>query len=159
MRGSDRPMKLDAIDRAILDVLQDDGALSNVDLAARINLSPSACLRRTKMLAESGLIRKTVALLDPRVAGVPGTAYVFITLESQGRAALERFEAAAKLVPEITECYLLAGQHDYLLRIVYRDSADLEHMHSDILTALPGVVRVQSTMTLRTVKRTTKLPV
>jgi Lrp/AsnC family transcriptional regulator, leucine-responsive regulatory protein len=152
-------MKLDATDRAILLALQDDARLTNAELADRIHLSASACLRRTRMLEESGLVARTVALLDPRLAGLPGTAYVFVTLDSQGRAALDRFEAAVRTVPEITECYLLAGQHDYLLRIVYRDSGDLERIHTEILTPLPGVVRVQSTLTLRTVKRTTKLPI
>lgn len=152
-------MKLDPTDRAILLALQEDGRLTNAELAERVHLSPSACLRRTKLLEESGLIARTVALLDPRIAGLPGTAYVSVTLDSQGRAALDKFEAAVRSVPEITECYLLAGQHDYLLRVVYRDSADLERLHTDILTPLPGVVRVQSQLTLRTVKRTTKLPI
>ncbi|HUG61946.1 MAG TPA: Lrp/AsnC family transcriptional regulator [Methylomirabilota bacterium] len=152
-------MKLDTTDRAILIALQDDARLTNADLAERVHLSASACLRRTRLLEESGLIARTVALLDPRLAGLPGTAYVSVTLDSQGRAALDRFEAAVRTVPEITECYLLAGQHDYLLRIVYRDSRDLERLHTEILTPLPGVVRVQSTLTLRTVKRTTKLPI
>ncbi|WP_181699165.1 Lrp/AsnC family transcriptional regulator [Chthonobacter albigriseus] len=152
-------MKLDPVDRTILVALQEDGSLTNAELAERIHMSPSACLRRTKMLQESGLIAKTVALLDPRLAGLPGTAYVFVTLDSQGRASLDKFEAAVRTVPEITECYLLAGQSDYLLRIVYRDTTDLERIHTEILTPLPGVVRVQSTLTLRAVKRTTKLPI
>ncbi|WP_075217070.1 Lrp/AsnC family transcriptional regulator [Mongoliimonas terrestris] len=152
-------MKLDATDRAILTALQEDGRLTNAELSERVHLSPSACLRRTRLLEESGLIARTVALLDARLAGLPGTAYVSVTLDSQGRAALDRFEAAVRAVPEITECYLLAGQHDYLLRVVYRDSADLERLHTEILTPLPGVVRVQSTLTLRTVKRTTRLPI
>lgn len=152
-------MKLDPTDRTILIALQEDGSLTNAELAERIHLSPSACLRRTKMLQESGLIARTVALLDPRLAGLPGTAYVSVTLDSQGRASLDKFETAVRTVPEITECYLLAGQHDYLLRIVYRDTSDLERIHTEILTPLPGVVRVQSTLTLRTVKRTTKLPI
>ncbi|WP_237155062.1 Lrp/AsnC family transcriptional regulator [Oryzibacter oryziterrae] len=152
-------MKIDAVDRAILITLQDDAKLTNAELSERVHLSPSACLRRTKLLEESGLIRRTVAILDPRVAGIPGTAYVSVTLDSQGRKALDTFEAAVRAVPEITECYLLAGQHDYLLRVVYRDAADLERIHTDILTPLPGVVRIQSQLTLRTVKRSTKLPI
>ncbi|SON54736.1 Leucine-responsive regulatory protein [Hartmannibacter diazotrophicus] len=152
-------IQIDSIDRAIVNALQENGRLTNAELAAGVNLSPSACLRRVRLLEESGLIQKTVALLDPQLAGVPGTAYVFVTLEGQGRAALDAFERAIRHVPEITECYLLAGQHDYLMRVVYHDSSDLERLHTEILTPLPGVVRVQSTLTLRTVKRTTKLPV
>ena len=152
-------MKLDPVDRSILLILQEDGRITNAALAERVHLSPSACLRRTKLLEESGLIASTVALLDQRLAGLPGTAFVFVTLDSQGRAALDAFEAAVRDVPEITECYLLAGQNDYLLRIVYRDTADLERMHTEVLTPLPGVLRVQSTLTLRAVKRTTRLPI
>jgi len=152
-------MKLDATDRAILIALQENARLTNAELAERVHLSPSACLRRTRLLEESGLVARYVALLDARIAGLAGTAYVSVTLDSQGRDALEKFEAAVRTVPEITECYLLAGQHDYLLRVVYRDSADLERLHTEILTPLPGVVRVMSTLTLRTVKRTTKLPI
>lgn len=152
-------MRIDATDRAILIALQDNAAPTNAELADRIHLSPSACLRRTRLLNESGLIARTVAILDPRIAGIPGTAYVSVTLESQGRPTLEKFETAIRAVPEITECYLLAGQHDYLLRVVYRDAADLERIHTDILTPLPGVVRIQSQLTLRTVKRSTKLPI
>ncbi|WP_026783195.1 Lrp/AsnC family transcriptional regulator [Pleomorphomonas koreensis] len=152
-------MRLDATDRAILTALQDDARPTNAELADRVHLSASACLRRTRLLEESGLIARFVALLDPRIAGVPGTAYVSVTLDSQGRAALDRFEAAVRAIPEITECYLLAGQHDYLLRVVYRDAGDLERIHSEILTPMPGVVRVQSQLTLRTVKRSTRLPI
>ena len=152
-------MKLDPVDRSILLILQEEGRITNAELAERVHLSPSACLRRTKLLEESGLIARTVALLDQRLAGLPGTAFVFVTLESQGRAALDTFEAAVRNVPEITECYLLAGQNDYLLRIVYRETADLERMHTEVLTPLPGVLRVQSTLTLRAVKRTTTLPI
>jgi DNA-binding Lrp family transcriptional regulator len=152
-------MRLDVTDRAILTALQDNARPTNAELADRVHLSASACLRRTRLLDESGLIARIVAILDPRIAGVPGTAYVSVTLDSQGRASLDKFEAAVRGIPEITECYLLAGQHDYLLRVVYRDAADLERIHADILTPLPGVVRVQSQLTLRTVKRSTKLPI
>jgi DNA-binding Lrp family transcriptional regulator len=81
-----------------------------------------------------------------------------VTLDQQGRAALDRFETEARAHPEIIECYLLAGPADYLLRVAFRDARDFERIHTDILTQLPGVTRVQSTMTLRTVKKTTALP-
>jgi DNA-binding Lrp family transcriptional regulator len=93
------------------------------------------------------------------VAGFPGTAFVFVTLDQQGRAALDRFEKAVHQHPEIMECYLIAGNHDYMMRIAYRDSADFERIHTDLITQLPGVARVQSTLTLRTIKRTTSLPI
>jgi len=149
---------LDSRDRAILRALMREGRIANADLAERVNLSPSACLRRVRMLEESGLIAGYVMLLDPARAGLPGAAFVFVTLDQQGRAALDRFETQARRHAEIIECYLLAGPADYLLRVAFRDARDFERIHTDILTQLPGVSRVQSTMTLRTVKKTTALP-
>jgi DNA-binding Lrp family transcriptional regulator len=152
-------MDLDDRDRRILAELQKDGRLTNADLAERVNLSPSACLRRVQILMESGLIAGAHLVLDEKAAGFAGVAYVSISLDAQQREKLEVFEARVQRIPEIQECYLLAGTSDYLLRIVFRDMGDLERLHSDVLTRLPGVVRVQSTLALRTVKRTTALPV
>jgi DNA-binding Lrp family transcriptional regulator len=150
---------LDDRDRAILRALMEDGRLTNVELADKVHLSPSACLRRVRMLEESGLIQGYVMLLDPVAAGLAGAAYVSVTLEQQGRATLDRFENQVRRHPEIIECYLLAGAADYLLRVAFRDARDFERIHTDILTQLPGVSRVQSTLALRTVKKTTALPV
>jgi Lrp/AsnC family leucine-responsive transcriptional regulator len=150
---------LDARDRAILRVMQQDGRLTNAELAERVGLSPSACLRRLKLLEDSGLVAGYAMILDQKACGLPGTAFVFITLDQQGRQALDTFEAAVRGVPEILECHLLAGASDYLVRVVFRDAADLERIHTEILTRLPGVVRVNSTLTLREVKKTTRLPV
>ena len=150
---------LDDRDRAILRALMEDGRLTNVELAEKVHLSPSACLRRVRTLEESGLIQGYVMLLDPVAAGLAGAAYVSVTLEQQGRAILDRFESQVRRHPEIIECYLLAGAADYLLRVAFRDARDFERIHTDILTQLPGVSRVQSTLTLRTVKKTTALPV
>ncbi len=152
-------MELDARDRAILRLLQEDGRITNADLAEKVHLSPSACLRRVKQLEDSGLIKSYAMFLDDKIAGFGGTAFVLVTLDQQGRAALDRFEAAANQHAEIMECYLIAGAHDYLLRVVYRDSADFERIHTELITQLPGVSRVQSTLTLRTIKRTTALPI
>lgn len=154
-----RKIELDSRDRAILSLLQKDGGVTNAELAERVNLSPSACLRRVKLLQESGLVKGTVMLLDEVAAGLPGAAFVFVTLDQQGRQSLDAFEAAVARHPEILECYLLAGTADYLLRVVFADTADFERIHRNALTTLPGVVRVQSTLALRTVKRTTVLPV
>ena len=151
--------EIDDRDRAILRELMRDGRLTNAELAERVHLSPSACLRRVRLLEESGLIAGYVMVLDPAAAGLAGAAFVFVTLDQQGRAALDRFEAEVDRHAEIIECYLLAGSADYLLRIAYRDAADFERIHTDILTRLPGVSRVQSTLALRTVKKTTALPV
>ena len=152
-------MKIDDRDQIILKILQADARLTNAELADRVGLSPSACLRRVRQLEETGIIDGYALLLNAGAAGLPGNAFVQITLEQQGRTALERFESAVAHIPEVLACYLLAGQADFLLHVVYRDSIDLERIHTDILTRLPGVVRVQSTLALRTVKRTTALPI
>jgi len=155
-------MQKDAIDqqdRAILRELMRDGRLTNVELAERVNLSPSACLRRVRAMEDAGLIAGYVMLLNAKLANIAGVAFVSVTLRDQGRATLDRFETAAQRHPEIAECYLIAGSADYLLRVAYRDAADFERIHTKVLTQLPGVLRVQSTLTLRTVKHTTALPV
>jgi len=150
---------LDARDRTILRLLQENGRITNAELAERVHLSASACLRRVKQLEESGLIKGYAMLLDEKTAGFPGTAYVSVTLDQQGRASLDRFEKAIMQFEEVLECYLLAGNHDYLVKVAYKDSADFERIHSEIITQLPGVTRVNSTMTLRTIKRTSALPI
>jgi DNA-binding Lrp family transcriptional regulator len=158
-RSANLPLDIDARDRSILRLLQESGRITNAELAERVYLSPSACLRRVKQLEDSGLIKGYAMILDEKIAGFPGTAYVSVTLDQQGRASLDRFEKAVMQYEEVLECYLLAGNHDYLVRVAYRDSADFERIHSEIITQLPGVSRVNSTMTLRTIKRTSALPV
>jgi len=149
---------LDERDRAILRELMRDGRLTNAELADRVQLSQSACLRRVRALEEGGIVAGYAMLLDPAAVGLPGAAFVSVSLDQQGRAALDRFEREVSRHPEIIECYLLAGASDYLLRVAFRDARDFERIHTDIITQLPGVSRVQSTMTLRTVKKTTVLP-
>jgi Lrp/AsnC family transcriptional regulator, leucine-responsive regulatory protein len=159
LRQHDMLPMLDDRDRSILRLLQSDGRLSNADLAAQVNLSPSACHRRVHMLQDAGYIDRYVALLNANIFGFGGVAFVLVTLQEQGRAALDRFEAAVIKHPEILECYLLAGSADYLVRISYRDASDFERIHTGTLTRLPGVSRVQSTLALRTVKKTTEIPI
>jgi DNA-binding Lrp family transcriptional regulator len=154
-----RMADLDERDRAILRALQREGRLTNAELAERVNLSASACLRRVKILEDEGFIAGYAALLDAGRAELPSVAFVMITLDQQGRSALEGFERAVTRHPEILECYLLAGTADYMVRVAFRDAAHFERLHSEVLTQLPGVTRVQSIMTLRTVKKTTALPV
>ncbi|MCD0416596.1 Lrp/AsnC family transcriptional regulator [Rubrivivax sp. JA1024] len=152
------PAKLDAIDRAILQELQIDGRLSNVDLAQRVHLSPSACLRRVKALEEQGVVDRYVALLNPRAIGRHGTSYTIVNLESTQPGKLEAFEQAVKDTPEILDCFYVAGANDYLVRFTYRDAEDLERFHAEVLPRLPGVVRSNSMLVLRTVKKTSALP-
>lgn len=153
------PAQLDAIDRQILQILQHDARLSNQELAQRVHLSASACLRRVRRLEEEGVIARYVALLDPRAVGQPGTSFTIVNLERITPEAMSAFEAAVKAEPSILDCYYVAGSNDYLLRFTYRDAADLESFHTQVLARLPGIVRSDSMLVLRTVKRTTALEV
>ncbi len=150
---------LDAHDHAIVRVLQVDGRLSNVELAERISLSESATLRRVRALEQAGLIEGYSARIDQAAAGLPGNVFVNITLQHQDQPDLELFEAAVQQIPEVMECYLMTGNFDYLLRVVVADTADFERIHRQKLTRLPGVSRVQSSFTMRTVRKSSVLPV
>ena len=157
MRNVKTTTQLDSIDREILGLLQQDGRLSNVELAQQVHLSPSACLRRVKQLEESGVIAQYVALLNPKAVGRHGTSFTIITLESMNDRRLEAFEQAVRDAPEILDCFYVAGSNDYLLRFAYRDAEDLERFHTEVLMRLPGVARSNSMLVLRTVKKTTAL--
>lgn len=158
MRAQATLVQLDAIDRQILGQLQANGKLTNVELAQRVHLSPSACLRRVKQLEESGVIAQYVALLNPKAVGAHGTSFTIINLESMSNTLLESFEQAVRQEPQILDCYYVAGSNDYLIRFAYRDAEDLERFHTEVLMRLPGVERSNSMLVLRTVKKTTALP-
>ncbi len=151
-------MTLDKFDRSILIALQKDGRISNVDLAELVNLSESACLRRVRRLEEKGFIERYAALLDQRQAGLSGNVFVHIALHREEQSELAAFEAAVQNLPEVMECYLMTGEFDYLLRVVVSDMADFERVHNESLTRLPGVARVNSSVAIRTVRKTTELP-
>jgi Lrp/AsnC family transcriptional regulator, leucine-responsive regulatory protein len=159
MRSSTAPVQLDAIDRAILTELQAHGRLSNLELAQRVHLSPSACLRRVKALEDSGVIAQYVALLNPKAVGRQGLSYTIINLDSTQPQRLQAFEQAVRDSPEILDCFYVAGSNDYLVRFAYRDAEDLERFHAEVLPRLPGVLRSNSMLVLRTVKKTTALAV
>ena len=150
-------MKLDRTDIAILNELQLDGRLSNSELSKRINLSESACLRRVKILEDNGVVERYALIVNQARVGKPGNVFVEITLESQQQEDLFAFEQSAKQVPEIMECYLMTGDFDYLLRVVVSDTADFERIHRDILTKLPKVSRLRSSIALRSVTKRTNI--
>jgi Lrp/AsnC family transcriptional regulator, leucine-responsive regulatory protein len=150
---------IDDRDRAILRVLQADGRVTNAELAARVNLSESACLRRLRALEEAGVIAGYTALLDRAAVGLSLDVFVTIALSSQAEAALAAFEAAVRGASEVLECHLTTGDADYLLRVAARDVGDLERIHARVLTRLPHVARINSSIVMRTVRRTTALPV
>ena len=122
-------MQIDRFDRAILKALQKDGRMSNVQLAAAVNLSESACLRRVRALEESGMIDRYVALVSQGAVGWPGNVLVHIGLHREEESELAAFEEAVRNIPEVMECYLMTGEFDYLLRVVVADMADFERLH------------------------------
>ena len=152
-------MEIDDTDRRILKTLQKRGRLSNADLADQINLSASACHRRVQRLESEGIIKDYVALLDPRKIDRKSTVFVEITLSGQADAILDTFERAVALVPDVLECHLMAGTADYMLKVVASDTEDFARIHRQYLVRLPHVSQMQSSFALRTVFKTTAMPV
>ncbi|WP_170741927.1 Lrp/AsnC family transcriptional regulator [Ruegeria lacuscaerulensis] len=152
-------MSLDTTDRKILAALQRNGRMSNAELSEQVNLSPSACHRRVQRLEAEGYIRNYVALLDARKMNVPTTVFVEITLQGQAEEVLDAFEKAVARIPDVLECHLMAGTADYILKVVAENTEDFARIHRQYLSRLPGVAQMQSSFALRTVFKTTALPV
>jgi len=150
---------LDNTDRRILQVLQRSGRISNADLAEQVNLSPSSCHRRVQRLEKVGVIRGYVALVDARLLGMPTIVFVEITLSGQADELLEAFEREVALIENVLECHLMAGTADYQLKVIAADTEDFARIHRRSLARLPGVAQMHSSFALRTVRRTTALPV
>lgn len=150
---------LDDTDRRILRVLQREGRISNADLSERINLSASACHRRVSQLEENGYIEDYVALLDPKKLGKPTIVFVEITLSGQADELLAAFEREVAGIENVLECHLMSGTSDYKLKVIAEDTEDFAQIHRRYLARLPGVQHMQSSFALRTVRRTTALPV
>lgn len=151
-------VNLDAIDIRILGQLQEDASLTNVELAARVGLSPSPCLARVRALEEAGIIVRRVALLDPHMLGANVSVFIQVTLEKQTEALLEVFESTVARFPEVMECYLMTGDSDYLLRVVVRNTVALQHFIVDRLAKTKGVANIRSSFSLKQVKYKTALP-
>lgn len=158
MPASPLTASLDAIDLRILDALQQDGRLTNVELARRVNLSPSPCLARVKALEKHGLIRGYVALCDPLALGLSVNVFISVSLERQRKDALETFEQRVSEHPEVMECYLMTGDSDYLIRVAVADIAALERFILNQLTPIPGVEKIRSSFALKQVRYKTALP-
>jgi Lrp/AsnC family transcriptional regulator, leucine-responsive regulatory protein len=149
---------MDRYDKQILEALQEDGRISNKQLAEQVSLSESACLRRVRALEDEGTIQRYVAMLSQEKIGVPGDVLVHIGLHREEQSELAAFEEAVRQIPEVMECYLMTGEFDYLLRVVVADMADFERIHKEELTRLPGVARVNSSVAIRKVLKRTALP-
>ena len=153
-----RAKEFDLIDRKILSELQADGRLSLAELAARVGLSASPCLRRVRALEEGGVIARYVAVLDQRAVGLPVSVFISIKLESQREEALEHFNKAIAHWPEVLECYLMTGPRDYLLRVVVADLEAYEWFLKSKLTRLSGIASIESSFALGQVKYSNVLP-
>ncbi len=151
-------MSLDAIDIRILSELQQDGGLSNVELARRVNLSPSPCLMRVRALEKQGVIRQYVALADPQALGLGLNVFISISLKEQSKAALADFESRIAEHDEVMECYLMTGDSDYLIRVAVANMAALERFILEQLTPIPGVEKIRSSFALKQVRYKTALP-
>jgi len=149
---------LDAIDTKILTVLQASGRISNQDLADRVGLSPSPCLRRVKALEARGVVQRYVALVDPYAVGQGLLAVVQVRLDRQTTDSVARFEKEILKFPQVLECYLMAGDWDYVLRVVARDLDEFREFCVNRLSRIAGVGNVKSNISMKQVKYSTALP-
>lgn len=152
-------IEIDDIDRRLLTALQENGRLTATELAERIGLTTSPCLRRLRLLEQAGVIRGYAALLDQEKVGLPVSVFVSVKLERQREEALDKFEQAMRRCPEVVECYLMTGPRDYLLRVVAEDLAAYERFLKDTLTRIDGVASIESSFALAQVKYSNVLPV
>ncbi|UDF30895.1 UNVERIFIED_ORG: Lrp/AsnC family transcriptional regulator [Roseateles sp. XES5] len=151
-------MQLDEIDRRILRELQQDGRLQNIELARRVGLSPSPCLRRVKLLEEAGIIGRYVAVVDQAKVGLKLSMFARISLTAQDAETIEHFIAAMKRLPEVVECYIMLGESDALLRVVVPDLEDYRRFQSTHLTRRNGIQTVKTDVPSETVKQSFALP-
>lgn len=149
---------LDATDRRILDELQSDGRLSNQELAERVSLSPSPCLRRVRALERAGIIRRYAAVLDPLQVGLGLLAYVTVKLEKRGKMPVDQFTRAVESWPEVIACYSMTGDMDYLMRVQIEDLERYSRFVMDKLLKQPGVIDIRTNFVLERVKETSALP-
>lgn len=152
-------MPLDPTDIRLLEALQTNAQTSNAELSEIVHLSPSACHRRVRELERAGIITRYVALVDARKIDRKSVVFVEISLSGQSEHAFEEFEAAVAQLPNLLECHLMAGSADYLLKLIARDAEDFATIHRQYLSRLPQVANMKSSFALKTVFRTTALPI
>lgn len=152
-------IKLDKTDFKILNLLQLDGRITNAELADKVGLSPSPCLRRVKALEEARVIKRYVGIIDAGQVGLPISIFVSVSLKSQERSALEEFESHIKNNKDVMECYLMTGSYDYFLRVVMPDLESYEQFLLDKLTRIPCVSNIESSFSLKQIVYRTELPV
>lgn len=150
---------LDKNDRAIIKLLQEDSSISNLDLSKRIGLSPSACLARTKNLEESGIIKQYTMIVDEKKLGLETQAFVLVNLMPLSRESAKKFVDDIKELSEVQECYMIAGNHDYILKVVVKDMYDYKTFLIDKLLKNPTVNSVTANIVMSEEKRTTVIPI
>ena len=149
---------LDETDVQILNLLQNDGRITNAELAKRVGLSPPSVLQRVRALEKSGLIRSYVAILEPERLGLRITALVMISLSLHQEQPIERFRRAIQEIPEIIECYHVSGDFDFLLKVVVRDMRAYEVFLREKLSKIKGIGKITTNFVLATNKQTTQIP-
>lgn len=152
-------MKLDSIDLEILKILQEDGRIANFELAKRVGLTPAPTLARVKKLETSGYIRRYVALADQTKLGMAVTAFVSVILESHKKKTTLDFVKAVQNLPEVLECHHIAGEEDFLLKVVAASPGEYERFVLDKLTKIEGIEKVKTTFVLSSSKLETAIPV
>ena len=158
-KSDNQRVKLDQIDRRILHDLQEDGRITNVELARRAGISAPPCLRRVRALEESGFIRGYHADLSPKSLGYNVTVFAYVGLSSQSESDLEKFESLVNSWPEVRECHMLAGDVDFLLKVVADDWDAYQGFLTTKLTAAPNVSQVKSALSIRTAKSAPGVPI
>ena len=151
-------MKLDIIDKKILNILQEDGRIRNSELAKQINISPPPTAERVKKLENNGYIKNYAALVDPVKVGVSCLTYVEVTLIRHGKDAIERFMDSIIKLHEVLECHHITGEADFLLKVATKDIPTYEQFIIQTLTALPDVQHLKTLVVLSTMKQETKIP-
>ena len=152
-------IELDRIDMNILKELQTDASITNADLAKRVGLSPSPCLTRVRAFRESGLIKRQVCLLGPKLLGLNLSVFIQVSLDNQSEGMLEIFQTAINTCKEVLECYLMTGDSDYFLRVIVADIDELRDFILNRLTTIKGVSNIRSSIALKQIKYETAIPI
>ena len=150
---------LDTINQKILDILQENSSITNAELAQKIGLAPASTFERVKKLEKSGIIKKNVALVDGEKIGKGTVVFVIINMAEHNVKSIKDFSAQVKQVPEVLECYRLAGERDYILKIVTHDIQSYESLAINKIAKIPGIARTNTYFVLSTLKQQTKIPI
>ncbi|MGB3418310.1 MAG: Lrp/AsnC family transcriptional regulator [Mesorhizobium sp.] len=153
------PMQLDSIDRAILKVLQKEGRIQNVELADRVGLSPSPCLRRVRLLEDAGVIDRYVAIVDAAKVGMGQTMFVRVWLNGQDQETVDVFVEAVMRLPQVVECHLMAGDSDFLLRVVAPDLEGYRKFQIEHLGRISGVRNIKTEIPMQKIKQSSEVPI